>query len=152
MYYKNQDYTARKVTKNGRNRYFIQFHGQVEGSSEIEVDSEMFVLYTQEFAKPLEKQRKELRRHLFWGSLDEALFANDQTNPFAYDFEEAELREDVALVLKTCTDTQKRRFQLYAEGHSFAEIARLEACTERAIRKSVEAVQEKIKKSFFVEA
>ena len=137
MYYKNNDYTARAITRGRRTKYFIWFHGVEGDSPEIEVDLEMFVRYTTEFKWPLERERDEKRRHIADCHDIEAFGVPS--------FEgESLMRLDMEAVLKTCTQTQARRFRLHLEEHSFAEIARSDGCTERAVRKSVEAVKEKI--------
>jgi len=148
MYYKNSDYTARTEMCDGEQKYFIQFHGQVEASPVIEVERDIFLLYMQEFRRPLDRQRNERRRHLSEKSLEEALAEKARTSPFARDLEEVELWCDVEVVLKGCTPSQERRFRLFAKGYSFAEISVQEGCTERAIRKSVGAVKEKVKRFF----
>jgi len=147
MYYKNCDYTARSVSCGGVTRYFIEFHGQVE-NSKVEVDLEMFLLYTQEFRRPLDRQKNERRRHLSNKPLEEALAEEVRTSPFDYDLEEAELWCDVEVVLKGCTPTQQRRYRFFAKGYSFAEISVQEGCTESAVRKSVGIVRGKIKRFF----
>ena len=142
MYYKNNDYTARAVTRDGVMRYFIRFHGVLD-SQEVEVDAEMFALYMAEFKWPLERDRNEKRRHIQDG--------HDMEEFGVPSFEaESLLRCDIEAVLQSCTPAQQRRFRLHIEEHSFAEIARFERCTERAIRKSVEAVKARVKTFFEV--
>ena len=140
MYYKNNDYTARTETRGGATKYFIRFHGAVD-SPEVEVDLEMFTLYVTEFKWPLERERDEKRRHIA---------DCDDIEAFASPGFEAESLAwlEIEAVLKTCTQTQQRRFRLHLEEHSFIEIAGLEGCTERAVRKSVEAVKAKMKTFF----
>ena len=142
MYYKNNDYTARAVTRDGVTRYFIRFHGVVD-SPEVEADAEMFALYMTEFKWPLERDRDEKRRHIEDGH-DMEVFGVPSFEA------ESLLCCDIEIVLQMCTPAQRRRFQLHLEEYSFAEIARLERCTERAIRKSVEAVRERVKTFFEV--
>ncbi|MCL2587904.1 MAG: hypothetical protein FWD84_00670 [Oscillospiraceae bacterium] len=144
--YKNDDYTARSEACNGVRRYFIQFHGQVEDSPEIEVELDMFLLYTKEFNKPLEIQRNEFRRHLYWGELDETI-AFSISNQMG-GLEQSDLWQGIHEVLKTCTQTQKRRFELFAKGYQLTDIARLEHCEKQRAKKSVDTVLAKIKKYF----
>ena len=149
MYYKNHDYIARAETRNGVVRYFVRFRGQVD-SPEEEVDLEMFTLYTTEFAKPLEKQRKEWRRYRSRRSLDEVLSTGRRTGSFAHDLEEAELWEDIEAVLASCTEKQKRRFRLFVKGYSLTEISKIECCDEKSVRQSISPVIERMKKIFSV--
>ena len=137
MYYKNNDYTARTVISGGKTKYFIRFHGVVD-SQEVEVDLELFTLYATEFHWAMEKDRDEKRRHMA---------DCDDMEAFGVPSFEAEslARLDMEEVLKTCTQTQQRRFRLHLEEYTFSEIARLEGCTERAVRKSIKAVKEKMK-------
>ena len=136
MYYKNNDYTARTETHGESTKYFIRFHGVVD-SPEVEVDLEMFTLYVTEFKWPLERERDEKRRHIA---------DCDDIEAFATPGFEAESLAwlEIEAALKTCTQTQHRRFRLHLEEYSYAQIARLEGCTERAVRKSVEAVRAKV--------
>ena len=147
MYYKNSDYTARTEMCDGEQKYFIQFHGQVDDSPVIEVERDIFLLYMQEFRRPLDRQRNERRRHLSEKSLEEALAEKARTSPFARDLEEVELWCDVEVVLKGCTPSQERRFRLFAKGYSLTEIAAQEDCSPEAVRLSVSVAKKKIKKS-----
>ena len=136
-YFKNHDYTAKATTRNGVTSYSIRFHG-VEGSTEVEVDAEMFTLYMTEFKHSLEKVRTEKRRHIE----DDANIGH-LTAPR---FEEGSLALcDIELVLKKCTKLQRKRFRRhFVEGLSFTAIARLEGCKEATVRQSVTTVREKI--------
>jgi len=139
-YYKNNDFTARRTARQDGSdaRYFIRFHGVEGNTPEIELDLQTFTLYATEFHWTLEKDRDEKRRHIE---------EYDDIGVFGVpSFEPSSLAWiDIAEILKTCTAIQRDRFYKYfVQGHSFAEIARIEDCTERAVRKSIEAVKEKI--------
>ena len=137
MYYKNKDYTARAVARGGATKYFIRFHG-VENSPEVEVDLEMFTLYTTEFKWPQERDRDEKRRHI--------AECHDIESFGVPSFETESLtRINIKAVLETCTETQCRRFRLHLEERTFAEIARIEGCSEHAVRKTIKSVREKFK-------
>jgi len=142
IYYKNNDFTARKVAKEDGSdaRYFIRFHS-AEDSPEVEVDLEMFTLYATEFHRVMEKDRNEKRRHIE-ACGDIAAFGTPS-------FETVSLTWlDIEEVLKTCTPTQQRRFRLHVEEYSFTEIARLDGCDKAAVFRSIRAVRTKIQKYF----
>lgn len=55
--------------------------------------------------------------------------------------------DELLSVLDRCTETQRRRFLLYAlDGMSYAEIADLYGCSKASIFESIEAVRKKVKK------
>ena len=139
MYYKNSDYTARtEACANGIEKYYIRFHGQVH-SPEVEVGIDIFILYLGEFARPIERQRKEWRRHLYHGEMHE------RTSYDSVELEQTELRIDIEAAIKTCTPAQQRRFNLFFCEYSFAKIAELEGCDESSVRESIAPVIAKIK-------
>ena len=52
-------------------------------------------------------------------------------------------------VLSMCTQTQRRRFDLYHNhGYTYTEIAKMENCDAESVRKSVKKVFDKIKNIF----
>lgn len=58
-----------------------------------------------------------------------------------------ETLDELLSVLDRCTETQRRRFLLYAlDGMSYAEIADLYGCSKASIFESIEAVRKKVKK------
>ena len=146
MYYKNKDYTIRMENVNDHERYFIKFHSQID-MPEIEVQFNVFLLYTKEFNKPLERQKNEERRHLESREINSLIISNRLTSKtFEEQCVDATLLETI---LHSCTEIQQRRFKLYYEqGYSFEEIAQIENCGKQRIKKSVDVVSEKIKNFF----
>ena len=58
-----------------------------------------------------------------------------------------ETLDELLSVLDRCTETQRRRFLLYAlDGMSYTEIADLYGCSKASIFESIEAVRKKVKK------
>jgi RNA polymerase sigma-70 factor (ECF subfamily) len=148
--YKNEDYTARSIEQeNGETRYFIKFHSATTAQEEVEVSHDYFALYVGEFKKPLVRNTNEKRRHLSDCELGD-LEKPEHKPAVMTDFtKNSDFKISVEAVLKTCTPTQQKRFTLYHDyGYNFAEIAKAEDCNESAIRKSVRAVEEKIKNIF----
>jgi RNA polymerase sigma factor (sigma-70 family) len=149
MYYKNSDYTIRTEIADGVKRYFIKFHGQND-SPEYEISLEIFKLYHKEFNKPLDNQRTEHRRHIENGDIEYFIMSGKLTVGAAEDEDRTVTRYAIEAALKTCTPIQKRRFELYfIKGYTFEEIARLESCTKRKVKESVDRALEKVKKYFF---
>lgn len=60
-----------------------------------------------------------------------------------------ETLNELLSVLSRCTDTQQRRFLLYAlDGLTYEQIALLEGCSKAAVQDSIEAVRKKFRKIF----
>ena len=148
MYYKNSDYTVRmEITEDGK-RYFIKYHSQKE-TPEQEITHEIFMLYIQEFNKPMERQKNERRRHIEDGDMEYLVASGKLTVQSVSDYETAETKLVIEAALKTCTPKQKRRFELhYVHGYSYAEIAKMERCKITAVSEAIYAANEKIKKYF----
>jgi len=146
VYYKGEDYTVRFERVDGCERYFLMFHGQ-KNSREYEISLEIFKLYYGDFKSPLEKNRDEQRRHIENGDIDGFIISGKLT---VTHFEQDSVNKaDIDAVLKTCTPTQKRRFELYHyQGYTFREVAEIENCDFKSVKQSVYAVNEKIKKYF----
>jgi hypothetical protein len=144
--YKNEDYTASRVKHdNGKVDYFIKFHSSTN-PQEVKVNKKEFLLYVGEFRKNHERQRNGKRRHIHNGDLKDI----DESKPsltHITDFsKQYDTKVSVDMILKTCTPVQQRRFMLHHKyGFSRVEIAKIERCNEAAIRKSLKAVDEKIK-------
>lgn len=139
-YYESKDeYTVKQVQINGQMRYFLQFHDK-SNSQEMEINYDNFTLYFKEFKWMLERQRDEGRRHIDRSNKDKPLTTRS--------FERTSLAKvDIEIALKKCTELEQRRFkQHYIQGYKFAEIARMEKCSEFTVRRSISKAYEKIKK------
>ena len=148
MYLKTRDYTVWMKESGGEKRYFIKYRGQTD-SPTCEISLEVFTLYVEEFYKPLEKQRNEHRRHLEDGSLEHFDMAGELASRTADAEDRRVTMYAVEAVLKTCTPIQQKRFRLhFVEGYTLEEIAVSENCGKPRIKKSVDAVMEKVKKYF----
>lgn len=95
----------------------------------------------------------EQRRHWDGREFDEYIIATEGTGIYSETPEEylcrSETLDELLFVLDGCTETQRRRFLLYAlEGLSYSEIARICGCSKYAVRDSVMAVR-KIFQTFF---
>jgi len=146
IYYSNKDYTVRMEIADGVKRYFIRYHS-LNNSPEYEISLEIFMLYHKEFNKPLERQKNEHRRHIEVGDADIFLISGEVT---VVQFEQEQIsKADLEAALKLCTPIQKRRFELhYIQDYSFTEIAKMENCGIRRVKKSVDDAVKKIKKYF----
>jgi len=145
-FYNSEDYTVRKDTINGIEKYYIQFHGQTD-SPEYEITLDVYELYYHEFKNTLEKRRDEHRRHIIDGEIDDFIISGKLTVKL---FEQESItKTDLETILKTCTQAQQKRFKLYyTHGYTYEQIALLENCRKQRIKKSIDIVIEKIKKYF----
>ena len=99
-----------------------------------------------------ENRAHEKRRHWDIREFDEYIIAAEgrtyQETPEQYVCR-METQDELMAALSLCTETQRRRFLLYAlDGLSYEQIARLDGCSKVAVHYSIEAVQKKIKKFF----
>lgn len=62
--------------------------------------------------------------------------------------EDRQAKERLEFAIAHLSDVQKRRFQLYADGYSINEIARLEEVNPNAVMKSIAGARKKLKKFF----
>jgi hypothetical protein len=115
----------------------------------VDVSYEVYQTFDIE-RKELERERYERRKHWDSRGLEDYIIGND---PIAVP-ETLEdwyfRRERMRTILKSfhsCTQLQQRRFTLFVDGKSYSEIARLQKCGKQSVRKSVESVISKIKKS-----
>ena len=95
----------------------------------------------------------EQRRHWDGREFDEYIAFTEGAGAYSETPEEylcrKETLNELLSVLSRCTDTQQRRFLLYAlDGLSYAEIATRCGCSKYAVRDSIMAVR-KIFKTFF---
>jgi hypothetical protein len=147
--YEYEDYITKKVKyTDGEVKYFIKYRFSTLSQEEIEVSIRVYTLYTGVHQKPLERNRNEKRRHLDNRGL--SIVGENAFFSYKTDFaEQVDTRITIETILKTCTKIQQRRFRLHHDyGHSLTEIAEIEHCYEGAVRKSVRAVEEKIKNIF----
>ena len=93
----------------------------------------------------------EKRRHWDGREFDEHIVFTEGVGMFSELPEDylcrKETLDELLSVLDRCTETQRRRFLLYAlDGMSYAEIADLYGCSKASIFESIEAVRKKVKK------
>ena len=93
----------------------------------------------------------EQRRHWDGREFDEYIVFTEGVSVFSETPEDylcrKETLDELLSVLDRCTETQRRRFLLYAlDGMSYAEIADLYGCSKASIFESIEAVRKKVKK------
>ena len=115
----------------------------------VQVPIEIYNIFEEE-SKEKERMRKEQERHRDEQEVesDEVSYHESLNLPSMQDTIEYRSEIESALeIIKTCTQTQQRRFHLHRIlGYSLTEIAQKENCSKVAVKKSVEAVKEKIKK------
>jgi RNA polymerase sigma-70 factor (ECF subfamily) len=146
VFYQNEDYTVRMKKIDGIEKYFIKFN--LTDSPENEISLDIFMLYFQDkdFRKPLDRQRNQSRRHTAKGDSEYHVLTNYRVE----DEDTIVLKSDIETVLKTCTPTQQKRFNLhYIQNYSFTEIAKMENCDESSVRETIKSVLKKIKKYFY---
>ena len=95
----------------------------------------------------------EQRRHWDRREFDEYIIATEGIGIYSETPEEylcrSETLDELLFVLDGCTETQRRRFLLYAlEGLSYSEIGLVCGCSKSAVQSSIEAVR-KIFQTFF---
>lgn len=77
---------------------------------------------------------------------DKDYFSSDDTPEEAFVRKESAQRREV--MLSQLTPVQKRRFEMFEDGMSIAEIARLEKAAFNSVKESIGAAQKKLKKLF----
>ena len=98
-----------------------------------------------------ENLANEKRRHWDGREFDEHIVFTEGVGVFSEPPEDylcrKETLDELLSVLDRCTETQRRRFLLYAlDDMSYAEIADLYGCSKASIFESIEAVRKKVKK------
>lgn len=137
----------KKITE-GIEKYYIKFFSVTE-VIEIEIDVDTYTLYKNAFSKPLKKIKNDKARNLDKGySGHMEIYNVAQKSTFEDEMViKMELKE-VIYIAKSCTEKQYRRFELYyIKGYTFEQIAKLENCSERAVKKSLDRVLDKIQEN-----
>jgi len=148
--YKNDDYTARRVEyEDGKVTFFVKYNSVTNATDEYEFSAVEFERYYGESKRKFQTQTRADKRHRSDKTLDD-FEKTEQRFPHVPDFSRnADVQMDVERVIATCTPTQRERFSLYYDyGFTFREIAAMAGCDESAVRRSVNAVEEKIKNIF----
>ncbi len=104
----------------------------------------------QEENKQQEHQRYERRKHIDDRELSDYIVHQKRVaeNLEDYCINREQLKE-IQKIVSTCTKTKQRRFYLNRIcGYSYTEIAKMEHCGLNRVKKSVIAVEEKIKNFF----
>lgn len=117
----------------------------------MEVSMEVYE-YLEQADRKMENLAHEQRRHWDGREFDEYIAFTEggaySETPEEYLCRKETLNELLS-VLARCTDTQQRRFLLYAlDGLSYAEIALLDGCSKVSVYESIEAVRKKFRKNF----
>ena len=115
----------------------------------VEVSEEVYAIL-QEENKEQEHQRYERRKHIDDRALNDYIVHQKRVTENLEDYcINREQLKEIQEIVSTCTKTQQRRFYLNRIcGYSYTEIARMEKCGLNRIKKSVIAVEEKIKNFF----
>ena len=90
----------------------------------------------------------EKRRHWDYREFNDSIILNEGRNHYFQTPEQVccrkETLKEIMEVLTLCTETQRKRFLLYAlDDLSLSEIGKLEGCSKYAVRDSIEAVRKK---------
>ena len=115
----------------------------------VEVSEEVYEVL-QEESKEQEHQRYERRKHIDDRELSDYIVHQKRVaeNLEDYCINREQLKE-IQKIVSTCTKTKQRRFYLNRIcGYSYTEIAKMEHCGLNRVKKSVIAVEEKIKNFF----
>lgn len=122
----------------------IKFNGQ---ALSLDVSMEVYE-YLDRADHKAENLAHEQRRHWDGREFDEYIVAAEGIGIYSETPEEflcrSETLDELFCVLDGCTETQRRRFLLYAlEGLSYAEIGMVCGCSKVSVYESVEAVRKK---------
>ena len=125
----------------------INYNGQAVA---VEVTLEVYE-YLDRADHKTENLFHEQRRHWDGREFDEYIVFTEGVSVFSETPEDylcrKETLDELLSVLDRCTETQRRRFLLYAlDDMSYAEIADLYGCSKASIFESIEAVRKKVKK------
>ena len=123
----------------------INYYGQA-----VSVSVEVYEYLTQADHKA-ENLAHEQRRHWDGREFDEYIITTEGRLPYCATPEELvcqrETLDELLAVLALCTDTQRKRFLLYAlNGLSFSEIAEMYGCTKGSVQTSINAVRKIFRK------
>lgn len=132
--------------------YYVKIKDVTGREITVEVPFDIFQLFEEE-RKELERERYERRKHLDKRGLEDYILEKEAASlsESAEDqFFRQEVFRSIRSIMRICTTNQQERFAFYLSGYSFAEIARMEGCTERTVRKSVNAAIKKIKKFYVI--
>lgn len=124
----------------------IKINGQ---ALSVEVSVEVYE-YLDRADHKEENLAHEKRRHWDIREFDEYIIATEgrsyQETPEQYVCR-METLDELLSMLESCTDTQRRRFLLYAlDGLSFEQIARLDGCSRSSVQSAIEGVRKKLQK------
>ena len=127
----------------------IKLNGQ---ALSVDVSMEVYE-YLDRADHKAENLAHEQRRHWDRREFDEYIIATEGIGIYSETPEEylcrSETLDELLFVLDGCTETQRRRFLLYAlEGLSYSEIGLVCGCSKSAVQSSIEAVR-KIFQTFF---
>lgn len=127
----------------------INYNGQ---AISVEVTVEVYE-YLDRAAHKEENLSHEKRRHWDGREFDEYIAFTEAAGACSETPEEyvcrKETLKELLSALARCTDTQQRRFRLYAlDGLTYEQIAKLDGCSKAAVQDSIEAVRKKVKKFF----
>ncbi|MFR9542852.1 MAG: hypothetical protein SNH27_12445 [Rikenellaceae bacterium] len=114
---------------------------------QVKVSFEIYQIFEDE-RKARERYRKEVKRHYSDKAFDETTTLPSVHRPSVLDSVISQSKLNTAnKIIQSCTPTQQRRFRLNRIlGYSFTEIAKIEGCSVRAVKFSVDAVIEKLEK------
>ena len=116
----------------------------------VEVSVEVYE-YLDRADHKTENLSHEQRRHWDGREFDEYIVATEGAGVYGETPEQylcrRETLDELLAVLNGCTETQRRRFLLYAlDGLSYEQIAQRCGCSKAAVQDSIEAVRKKFKK------
>jgi len=118
------------------------------GTKTIEIPKEWGNIL-KEFDKEEHALEERERYHKAF-SIDAFSQENDissKTNDPLHILEQHEMRSQIEMCLEKLTETQRRRFLMYAEGLSLAEISRIEGVVFNAVKTSINAAKREILKN-----
>ncbi len=126
----------------------IKYRNSDTTTIEIDVPEDVAVTLEASYRAEDNQARKWRYHHYSMDAIDfEGLDYADPDTPEGL-LLETEGNQRCAAALSQLTDTQRRRFIMYASGLSTHEIARREGSNQKSVHESIEAARKKLKKFY----
>jgi len=152
MFDNKSHYTLRTEVTDGITRYFVSFEDGQAIQRETEVSRPVYLEFMR-FVKAERNLRRWDERHIEQSVLTDETLHNRAIDPQKgveeTVFDSLQI-EALRLAVQNLSEVQRRRFILYHEfGLTYEQIAKMEGCTKRAVKFSVDIavakIQEQIK-------
>jgi RNA polymerase sigma-70 factor (ECF subfamily) len=149
MFNNESRYTLRMEITGGSTRYFVSFTDGQGIQRETEVSEPVYTEFLN-FVKIERNLRRWYERHMEFSELTDGSLLRRAIHP-PQSLEDAVVdklkSEQLRAVIRSLPEKQRRRFVLHHEyGLTYGHIAKMEGCTKRAVKYSIDLAKEKILK------